>query len=63
MVRFRRIEDRDRIFFVTTNLARGISDFSPAERDTILDVLGPSEPRVRSCSSVTPSCPIISTSC
>ncbi len=39
MVRFRRIEDRDRIFFVTANVARGIRDFSPAERDTILDVL------------------------
>ncbi len=39
MVRFRRIEDRDRIFFVTANVARGIRDFSPAERDIILHVL------------------------
>jgi len=54
MVRFRRIEDRDRIFFVTTNVARGIRDFSPAERDTILDVLAAQRARVRSCSSVTP---------
>ena len=39
MVRLRRIEDRDRIFFVTTDLARGVAPLSPAERDLILEVL------------------------
>jgi len=36
MVRFRRIENRDRIFFLTTNLARGVTYLQPAERDWIL---------------------------
>jgi len=39
VTRLRRIEDRDRIFFVTTNIARGIAVFTPAERDLILAVL------------------------
>ncbi len=39
MVRFRRIADRDRIFFLTTNLARQVPDLSPAERDLFLDIL------------------------
>jgi putative transposase len=36
MSRLRRIADRDRIFFVTTNLVRGVRSLSPAERDLIL---------------------------
>jgi REP element-mobilizing transposase RayT len=39
MVRFRRIADRDRIFFLTTNLAQGVPDLSPAERDLLLYLL------------------------
>jgi REP-associated tyrosine transposase len=34
--RLRRIADRDRIFFVTTNLARGIASLTPVERDMVL---------------------------
>ncbi len=40
MVRVRRIAERDRIFFVTTNVARGVVPFSPAERDLVLAALG-----------------------
>jgi putative transposase len=36
MTRLRRIEDRDRIFFVTTNLARKAAPFFPEEYDLIL---------------------------
>jgi REP element-mobilizing transposase RayT len=36
MTRLRRIEDRDRIFFVTTNLARKVAPLIPEERDLIL---------------------------
>jgi putative transposase len=36
MSRLRRIADRDRIFFITTNLARPTSALSPAERDVML---------------------------
>jgi putative transposase len=32
----RRIADRDRIFFVTTNLARAVPTLSPLERDLVL---------------------------
>ncbi len=39
MVRLRRIEDRERIFFVTTDLARGVPRLSPAERDLILEII------------------------
>jgi REP element-mobilizing transposase RayT len=39
MTRLRRIEDRDRIFFVTFNLGRGIQALSDAERDLILNTL------------------------
>lgn len=39
MSRLRRIEKHDRIFFVTTNLARGTGPLSPAERDLILDIV------------------------
>jgi REP-associated tyrosine transposase len=35
----RRIETRDRFFFVTTNLAQDRAQFAPAERDLILGVL------------------------
>ncbi len=38
MVRFRRIGDSDRIFFRTTNLARGVPNLSAAERDLFLDI-------------------------
>ena len=36
MTRLRRIETRDRIFFVTTNLARGTPELAIAERDLLL---------------------------
>jgi hypothetical protein len=36
MSRLRRIADRDRIFFVTTNLAPRVCAFSSAERDLVL---------------------------
>jgi REP element-mobilizing transposase RayT len=36
MSRLRRIADRDRVFFVTTNLAIKVSSLSPVERDLIL---------------------------
>jgi len=39
MSRLRRIADRDRIFFVTTNLAKGAASFSPEERDVLLTIL------------------------
>jgi putative transposase len=39
MTRLRRIEDRDRFFFVTTNLARNTNRLTPAECDLILTVL------------------------
>jgi REP element-mobilizing transposase RayT len=40
MSRLRRIADRDRIFFVTTNLARLATAFSPVERDVVLEHIG-----------------------
>ncbi len=36
MTRLRRIEDRDRLFFVTTNLDRRVTSLKPAECDLIL---------------------------
>ena len=39
MTRLRRIEDRDRIFFVTTNLARKVASLIPEERDLILNAI------------------------
>jgi putative transposase len=39
VTRLRRIENRDRFFFVTTNLARGTRPLKPAERDLILNTL------------------------
>jgi putative transposase len=36
VTRLRRIEDRDRIFFVTTNLARKVAPLIPEERELIL---------------------------
>jgi REP element-mobilizing transposase RayT len=39
MTRLRRIEDRDRIFFVTTNLAPKVVPFIPEERDLILSAI------------------------
>ena len=39
MTRLRRIADRDRIFFITTNVARTASPLTPAERDLLLDRL------------------------
>ena len=39
MTRVRRIEDRDRFFFVTTNLARNTSRLAPTECDLILTAL------------------------
>jgi putative transposase len=39
MTRLRRIEDRDRIFFVTFNLARGVPHLEPNERALVLEVL------------------------
>ena len=42
MSRLRRIEQRDRFFFVTTNLAKGIPHFVPDECALLLDILGQS---------------------
>jgi len=39
VVRLRRIEDCDRIFFVTTDLARNVVALSPAECDLVLEAL------------------------
>ena|SRR5579859_2959281 len=39
MSRLRRIVDRDRIFFVTTNLAPAVPRLSPRERDLVLEQL------------------------
>ena len=39
MTRIRRIEDRDRIFFITFNLAMRVSHLTPAERDVVLETL------------------------
>ena len=39
MTRLRRIEDRNRFFFVTTNLSRCAATLTPAERDLILATL------------------------
>ena len=39
MTRLRRIEDRDRILFVTFNLERGIRSLSGMERDLVLQTL------------------------
>ncbi len=39
MSRLRRIADRDRIFFVTTNLARSSAPLTPSECDTMLQVI------------------------
>ena len=36
MTRLRRIEDADRVFFVTTNVARDVNALAAAERDLIL---------------------------
>jgi REP-associated tyrosine transposase len=40
MTRLRRIEELDRIFFVTFNLERGVTALSDAERDFVLRTLG-----------------------
>jgi putative transposase len=39
MTRLRRIEDRDRIFFVTTNLALNVAPLNPEERELILSTI------------------------
>ncbi len=39
MSRLRRIADRDRIFFVTTNILKTVAPLSPPERDLLLQVL------------------------
>jgi putative transposase len=39
MTRLRRIEDRDRIFFVTTNLALKVAPLVPEERELILSTI------------------------
>src|SRR5262244_639256 len=40
MSRLRRIADRDRIFFVTTNLLKSVRPLSEKERDLLLELLG-----------------------
>lgn len=40
MTRLRRIEEYDRIFFVTFNIERGVSHLCAAERDLVLATLG-----------------------
>ena len=47
MSRLRRIEDTDRIFFITTSLAHSAAPFSPTERDIVLDWLGKVRMRYR----------------
>jgi putative transposase len=39
MSRLRRIEERDRFFFVTTNVSKGVAHLSPAERTLVLEIL------------------------
>jgi putative transposase len=39
MTRLRRVEDRDRIFFITFNVERGVAALSNTERDVILETL------------------------
>jgi putative transposase len=39
MTRLRRIEDRDRIFLVTTNLARGVAPLTATERDCLVEIM------------------------
>jgi REP-associated tyrosine transposase len=39
MSRLRRIEARDRFFFVTSNLGRGVTPLMPAERNLLLTIL------------------------
>ncbi len=39
MTHLRRIEDRDRIFFITFNLERGVAPLSNSQRDTVLETL------------------------
>lgn len=39
MSRLRRIEQCDRIFFVTTNLSRNVACLSPSERTLVLEIL------------------------
>jgi putative transposase len=39
MSRIRRIEQKDRFFFVTTNLAKNVGFLSPAERTRVLEIL------------------------
>jgi len=38
--RLRRIADRDRIFFLTTNLASGVPQLAPIERDAVIKQIG-----------------------
>jgi putative transposase len=45
MSRLRRIEENNRIFFVTTNLAPNLAHLSPCERDTVLDLLAQTRAR------------------
>jgi hypothetical protein len=40
MTKLRRIEHRDRIFFITTNLIPSVPSLSPSERDLVLHWLG-----------------------
>ena len=40
MVRFRRIEQHDRFFFITTNLRQHVAPMTPNERDLLLEVIG-----------------------
>ena len=39
MVRFRRIEQHDRFFFITTNLREKVAPLAPQERDIVLDAV------------------------
>ena len=39
MSRLRRIADRDRIFFITTNLAKRVAPLAPSERDIVVEIL------------------------
>lgn len=47
MSRLRRIEERDRLFFVTTNLSSNVTDLSPPERTLVLEILDICRSRMR----------------
>jgi putative transposase len=47
MSRLRRIEEQDRLFFVTTNLGKNVAHLSPLERTLVLETLGRCREKMR----------------